>query len=190
MSTPPTQRLLTVEEYLANERTSEVRHEYVGGRLYAMSGASDRHNLIAGNLFALLRAHTRGTPCQLFVSDLKLRLTRGAVEIFYYPDLMLCCDPEDRESYYRRRPCLLVEVLSESTSLTDRREKLLAYTGIETLQAYLLVSQDRPEVTLYRRADNWREQVLTEGDVPIDCLDVRVPVQAIYDEVPGVGTSG
>lgn len=187
MSTQLAERWLTVEEYLASERASEVRHEYVGGRRYAMVGASDRHNLITGNLFALLRAHTRGTPCQLFVSDLKLRLTRGAVEIFYYPDLMLCCDPEDRDAYYRRRPCLLVEVLSESTSLTDRREKLLAYTGIETLQAYLLVSQDRPEVTLHRHGDGWRERVVTEGDVPIDCLDVRVPVHAIYEEVPGVG---
>jgi Uma2 family endonuclease len=94
-------------EYLAREDRASVRHELVGGELYAMAGASERHNRITGNLFFHLRAATRGKICRVFASDMKLRQAQGA--LFYYPDVMLVCDPEDDHPLYKQSPCLIVE---------------------------------------------------------------------------------
>ena len=188
MAMPLHDEEIGIEEYLQGELTSDVRHEYLAGQAYAMVGASDRHNLIAGNLFAALHPHVRGTGCQLFMADMKVRLEAPpAGTFFYYPDVMLCCDPDDRERYYRTRPCLLVEVLSDTTWRVDRREKLVTYTQIPTLRGYLLLDQDRPRAELYRcDADgtHWRWEQITEGEIPIDCLDASIPLAAVYDEVP------
>lgn len=175
---------LTVDDYLAGEEASEIRHEYIAGEVYAMVGASDRHNLVAGNLFAALRPHVRGGPCQLFMADMKVRVAAAAQDAFYYPDLMLACDPADRHTYYRERPCLLVEVLSEATQRIDRREKLLAYTALPSLEEYLILSQDRPLAELHRRADDWRVRRFAEGTVPIACLGVDVALATVYEDVP------
>ena len=102
---------LSIDDYLAAEEGADIRHEYIDGERYAMTGTSDRHGLIVGNLYAFLRPLLRGTPCQLFANDMKVRLRIADQDIFYYPDLLLSCDPDDRETYYRRNPCLLVEVL-------------------------------------------------------------------------------
>ncbi len=184
MKTYSESQLISVEDYLQGELTSDIRHEYMGGKVYAMVGASDRHNLIAGNLFAALRPLGRGTPCQIFMSDMKVRLNVAGEDAFYYPDLVLASDPQDRERYYRSRPCLIVEVLSEATARIDRREKLLAYTGIDSLQEYLLLAQDRPEAELHRRQDGWRALRFTEGSIPITCLDTEIPLAATYEDVP------
>jgi Uma2 family endonuclease len=183
MPTRPPRERVSVEDYLQGELISEVRHEYLGGEIYAMVGASDRHNLITGNLFAALRPLVRGTPCQVFVSDMKVRLNVAGEDVFYYPDLVLSCDPQDRATYYRNRPCLIVEVLSEATARLDRREKLLAYTSIESLQEYLLLSQDRREAELHRRRDGWRVTRFTEGAVPLACLDTEIALATLYEDV-------
>jgi len=183
MGTLPQTHVLSVEDYLEGELTAEVRHEYLGGEIHAMVGASDRHNLIALNLATALRPHVRGTGCQLFMADMKVRLTVAGDTVFYYPDLMLACDPEDRATYYRTRPCLIVEVLSRATQRIDRREKLLAYTAIDSFQDYILLSQDRPEAEIHRRENGWRAEHLSEGELTVACLKVRVPLQVIYDEV-------
>jgi Uma2 family endonuclease len=176
---------LSEQEYLEGERNSEVRHEYIAGETYAMVGASDRHGLIAGNLFAALRPHVRGTDCQLFMADMKLRVEAAGEVAFYYPDLLLSCDPGDRETYFRSRPCLIVEVLSEGTARIDRREKLFAYTQIPTLREYLLLSQDRVRAELHRRdADSWTTLDFTEGAVPFACLGCDIPLAVIYEDVP------
>ncbi len=96
----------TETEYLRSERTSEVRHEYLGGNVHAMVGASATHNLITGNLFSELRPQVRGTGCQLFMADMKVRLEKTGDTLFYYPDLLLSCDAEDRANYYRTSPAL------------------------------------------------------------------------------------
>jgi len=174
---------ISVEDYLQGEQVGEARHEYLGGDVYAMVGASDRHNLIIGNLYSTLRPHVRGTPCQLFMADMKVRFKVAGEDAFYYPDLMLACDPADRATYYRTRPCLIVEVLSEATERIDRREKLLAYTGIESLQEYILLAQDRMMAEIHRREDGWRAHVMTEGDVPLHCLGTAVPLAVIYEDI-------
>jgi len=185
MASPALNERLSEEAYLEAERAGEIRHEYLGGTPYAMVGASDRHNLIALNLATALRPHVRGTTCQLFMSDMKVRLEVAGEVLYYYPDLLLACDPDDRARYYRTRPCLIVEVLSETTERIDTREKLFAYTGIDSLQAYLLLAQDAREAQLHRRrAGGWRAQRIGGGAVPIDCLDIEIPLATIYEDVP------
>ena len=107
---------LTEEEYLENERIGEVRHEYLGGLVYAMAGASATHNLIALTLATRLRAHLRGKGCQVFISDMKVKI--AAIDIFYYPDVMVTCDPADNADYFRTSPVLIIEVASPTTAVT------------------------------------------------------------------------
>lgn len=184
MGTRAPAQQIPIDEYLQGELVSEVRHEYLGGRVHAMVGASDRHNLISVNLATALRPHVRGTACQLFMADMKVRLNVAGQDAFYYPDLLLCCDPADRAPYYRGHPCLIVEVFSEATARIDRREKLLAYTSIPSLRQYLLLSQDKMEAEIHLREDNWHRQVVSEGTVALQCLDIAVPLAVIYEDVP------
>lgn len=156
MANPPAQSPISIEIYLEGEQHGEVRHEYLAGQVYAMVDASDRHNLIRGNLMFALHQATRGDPCQVFMSDMKLRIDSAGKTYFYYPDIMVYCDPDDRERYWRTLPKLIVEVLSESTELIDRREKRLAYIQLDSLDDYLLVEQESPALILYSRARGWK----------------------------------
>src|SRR5947207_4620098 len=176
---------VTVEEYLSGELRSETRHEYIDGILYAMAGASEEHNLIATNLLAALHAHLRGEPCRVFLVDMKVRLLIARTDIFYYPDLMVACDPRDTDRYFKRYPKVLIEVLSPDTERTDRREKFLSYTGIETLEEYVLVAQDRREVTVFRRSQQWRPERLTEPQQALELASISfaVPLAEIYERV-------
>lgn len=176
---------LTVEEYLAGEQPSEVRHEYLGGAVYAMAGASDEHNAISLNLASALRSHLRGKTCRVFMADAKVRLTVANDDIFYYPDVMVACDSRDTDRFFKRFPKVLVEVLSETTERTDRREKFLSYTQIETLEEYVLVAQDKREVTMYRRANQWQPELLNKPDqrLEVASLDFALPLSGIYEGV-------
>jgi len=174
---------ISVEEYLAGEQLSEIRHEYINCQVYAMVGASDRHGLIAGNLFMSLRPQTREKKCQLFIADMKVRLQISGQDIFYYPDLLLSCDPADRETYFRQSPCLIIEVLSESTERIDRREKMLAYQTLPSLQEYVLVAQDCRQVEIYCRRNEWQPDIVNEGRFHLDCLDVDVSIDDVYLDV-------
>lgn len=153
---------LTVEEYLKAEQSSDIRHEYVDGQIFAMSGASEEHNQIAGNIYALLRPHLRGTPCRAFISDMKVKVNVQNVDIFYYPNLLVTCDPNDRERYFKTNPTLIVEVLSKSTEVTDKREKRVNYQTKKSLQEYILIFQYEIKVEVYRKdaQANWALTVL------------------------------
>ena len=111
--------LVTPEEYLEGELLSEVRHEYVAGRVFAMAGASDDHNRISLNIAASLHAQLRGKPCEAFFNDMKAKVAPA----FYYPDVMVVCDPADNHRYFRERPSVVFEVSSPDTERTDRRER-------------------------------------------------------------------
>lgn len=174
---------LSVEDYLAREEIGDVRHEYIAGEIYAMTGASRVHGLIAMNLGAFLRPLLRGGDCQAFISDMKVRLEIAGDEVFYYPDLVMSCDPDDRASDYCQAPCLVVEILSPKTRRIDRREKFLAYTSMASLGGYLLVSQDLRQVELFRRERDWQPEVFRGGAVPLCCLDEALPLEAIYEGV-------
>ena len=178
---------LSAEDYLAGERHSETRHEYLGGVVYAMAGASRGHNTISLNIASALRSHLRGKACQTFMADVKVRLEIGGDDIFYYPDVMVTCDRRDTDRYFSRFPKVLIEVLSPETERTDRREKFLSYIQIETLEEYVLVAQDKMEVTVFRRANKWQPETSTKPDLHLKLasLDFEIPLSAVYEGVKG-----
>jgi Uma2 family endonuclease len=188
---------MTVEEYLEAEERATIRHEYVDGQVFAMSGATDAHNLIAGNLYALMHGHLRGSGCRAYINDMKVQIQSR--KSFYYPDIMVTCEPFSAKSVFKDAPTLLIEVLSPSTRQIDRREKLVAYKQIDTLKEYLVVYQDRRRVEVYRRDRNghWeltvasgKEELLLQS-LPTGPLALSLDI--IYDgfDLPTiVGESG
>jgi Uma2 family endonuclease len=185
MQTALSRDYISVDDYLAGEETSQIKHEYSAGSVYAMAGASREHNRIAGNIYSILAQRLRAGPCQAFISDVKVRLEAMGDELFYYPDVMVGCDSRDTNRLYLRYPRVLVEVSSESTERLDRGEKRLAYQSIETLEEYIIVAQDRPEVTIFRRVNKWAPEcnVGLEQSFSIKSLDLRLPLTAIYEGV-------
>jgi Uma2 family endonuclease len=179
---------LTIEEYLQLENKSEIRHEYLGGQIFAMSGGSKEHNLIAGNIYSRLRSHLRGGSCSAFMADMKVRieLANQAKNIFYYPDVIVTCNPQDQDRFLLNYPCLIVEVLSPSTETTDRREKLVNYRTLESLQEYVLVSQDEIKVEVYHQdnQENWSMQTLGKGDyLELNSVGLTLTMSDIYEDV-------
>ncbi|HKX27605.1 MAG TPA: Uma2 family endonuclease [Blastocatellia bacterium] len=178
---------LTPEEYLAFEEQSNVRHEYVAGWTFAMAGAGDRQILIVGNLFARLRAHLRGTICQVYQSGMKVLIE--AANTFYYPDVFVTCETVKANTYFKNQPCLIIEVLTPGTESTNRREKLAAYFRLESLREYLLIDQDRQRIEFYRRGLEGRIQLqmLGPGDrVQFESLPnglLAMTVEEVYEDV-------
>jgi Uma2 family endonuclease len=184
MNQPATKPRISVQDYLAGEKDGEMRHEYIGGEVYAMTGASDRHALIVGAFYAALRPAARQKGCQLFVNDMKVHIRQAGEDNFYYPDPLLACDPVDRAAYYREKPSLIVEVLSDGTERIDRREKLFAYTGVASLLEYVLVAQDRRQLDIYRRTGrDWAHERVQDGTFRIESLELEVPVEAVYEDI-------
>ena len=141
MSHAQAHRPLSEDDYLLQEAEAAIKHEFISGETYAMAGASERHNRIAGNVFFHLRNVTRGKPCRAFMADMKLRI--AASTTYYYPDAMLVCDPADDHPVYKQTPCLIAEVLSPATASVDLREKWQAYRTLPSLRYYLLVDSER-----------------------------------------------
>ena len=172
-------------DYLAFEDKADVRHEFVHGEVHAMSGASARHNSIAGALYALLHGARQGSGCRPYISDVKLRLDGGT--LYYYPDVMLVCSPQDDHPLIKTQPCLLAEVISPSTEHIDRREKRAAYLRLDSLREYLVLSQDEPRIDVYQRADvtaPWLHHVLGAGDsLALRCLPLTLVVDGLYADL-------
>ena len=170
-------------EYLASESQAPVKREFVAGEVYAMAGGTARHNRISGNLYVKLDAAIRGTPCEVFMADMKVKVE--AHRAFYYPDVLLACEPGDDEPLYRSSPCLIVEVLSPSTAGIDEREKWHHYRDIPTLRHYLLIDSESRQVRLRtREGADWLEQTLGEGErLRLTCGPVRLELglEEIYD---------
>ncbi len=178
---------LTVKEYLVWERDGEVRHDYIDGRTYAMTGGSANHNKLSLRIASILLQMVRDKPCEVFINDMKIRIKEW--NAFYYPDAMLCCDPDDNDNYFRTSPCLIIEVLSPGTAGIDRREKLAAYQTLRSLQEYVLIEQDKIALEIYRRTGNtWTLEELNEEDrLRLECLDTVIPVPDIYEGVIAPG---
>jgi Uma2 family endonuclease len=181
---------ISPEDYLTGELSADVRHEYVGGRVFAMAGASADHNRIAGNVFRALGNHLEGHPCEAFSNDMKIRTHR---EVFYYPDVMVCCDPADNARYYRERPRYVFEVLSEETRRTDEREKSLAYFHTPSVEAYILIEQAEMQVTIFRRNGEtwWEAETLTQPSdvVRLDALGFEVSLERVYRRTETAGSA-
>ncbi len=173
---------LSVEDYLAGERDSEQKYEYVDGQVYAMAGASANHNRIAGNLYALIWNHQRGKPCEPMTGDM---LVKTATRRFRYPDLMVVCDNDpSSDTYVRENPILIVEVLSSSTHRKDKTEKRTEYLALPSLLEYVLIEQDIAEVVVQRRSEAWRSSYYYPGsEVTLESIGLTIPVEAIYERV-------
>jgi Uma2 family endonuclease len=175
-------RVVTPEAYLLqeNDNTSGSRHEYVNGLIYAMTGASRNHNRVTGRLYVCLSQHLQGTPCEPFQSDMKVKIQRGDDVRFYYPDVQVSC-VEETDRYYNEHPCLIVEVLSDSTQRIDRTEKRLAYQMLESLQEYVLLSQESPYLEIYRRRTEWRREGFAGSDsVTLESVGLTFLVEELY----------
>jgi len=177
------QPLLSVEDYLEGERFSEIRHEYVGGFVYAMAGASDDHSRIAINIIGELRERLRGKRCEPFGGDMKLKIPGG--QVFYYPDVLVVSDPADKAKYFREQPTVVFEVSSPETARTDQREKWYAYSLIPSLKVYVMVSQEKPELTILRRGrpGPWVAEVVTGKSAVLRLPEIKVeiPLARIYE---------
>lgn len=170
---------LSVADYLELEERSQVKHEYVEGWLYAMSGSTLGHNLVGLNVFAALRGAARPKGCQVYFSDVKVFVPSGR---FYYPDVVATCAPFEAGAVYVNAPYVIVEVLSPSTQATDRREKLRAYLTLQSLETHLIVDPDARHVEVHARVeDGWRASVYTGGEIELPCLDARLALEDIYD---------
>jgi Uma2 family endonuclease len=170
---------ISVEEYLEGEKDASIKHEYVDGRVFALAGASDTHNRVAGNIFAQLWDAAAQKGCRIYMSDIKVRALGSR---FYYPDVMVVCDETDGDPYIKEKPCLIVEILSRSTASTDRREKVDTYLSLPTLDAYVLVDSQMKQVEAFARTpEGWREDHWKgDGTVPFACLDTTLSFDAIY----------
>ena len=184
MSLPRRAQYVGVTEYLEGEKDSNTRHEYIDGQIYAMAGASDRHNRIAGNLYNRLDDHLGDGPCEPFISDMKVWVSET---VFYYPDVVVACDGPGADAYYRRQPRLIIEVSSPGTERIDRSEKLLAYKQMKSLREYVIVSQDRIHIEVFRRqrGDRWHWEVLTEleDELHLESVGLTLAVAQVYRRV-------
>ncbi|MCP5536627.1 MAG: Uma2 family endonuclease [Akkermansiaceae bacterium] len=172
-------------EYLEGEPLSEVRHEYIDGLVFAMAGSTLNHNRITLNIAGCLDELLNGSSCRPFASDVKVKVKTLASETYYYPDVVVTCHPEDTNDQFLENPTTIFEVLSESTERIDRNEKFLAYKNLESLEDYILVSQERREVTIARRKSNWQAEVFSGEDFSLQlaCSDTPLTAERIYRNV-------
>lgn len=185
------QPLISIEDYLSGEPLSEVRHEYVAGQVFAMAGGSRSHNELAGNAYSSLRFHLKNSSCRPFIGDIKVRLRIGPKDIFYYPDVVVGCDPRDTDEYSLRFPKLIIEVLSKTTERQDRLEKFEHYVTATTLEEYVLVAQNKMEVTLHRRRTNWAAEIYTAAEATflLESVDLEMSVGLLYENIHSFPTT-
>ena len=142
------QPVMTAADYLAWEAQQLERHEFVGGEVFAMAGAEDRHVTVSGNIYMALRHHLSGSPCRTFMSE--MRLSVAALGSYFYPDVMVTCSANDLASpLIKSEPKLIIEVLSPSTAAYDRGLKFSHYRSLPSLQEYVLVDIDTRAVDCY-----------------------------------------
>ena len=171
-------------DYLDNEAHAANKHEYVAGEVFAMAGASKRHGTLAGNAFIALRQHLRGKPCAVWMADMKVRV--HADSAYYYPDVVATCDPadlrQDAPKDFLQAPKLVVEVLSDSTEPVDRREKLLSYRRMPSLDEYVLIDQNKAWVEVFRRTPaGWTQDIYEAGEVVhLASVDLELPMLDLY----------
>lgn len=175
---------ISVEEYLEGEKISQTKHEFIGGEVYAMAGASERHHRICANFFIKLDSHLENSKCQAFITDMKLKADAAT---FYYPDVFVACDQQPKSEYYREEPILIIEVASPSTRQTDRREKLRAYQQIPSVHEYAVVEQDKIYIELHRRQPDgrWITYYYNHNDeeFAFESVNLNLNLSEVYNRV-------
>ena len=178
---------ITVEDFLAGDELSAVKHEYLGGIVHLMAGATIRHNNIAGNCFDSLYSQLHGKACQPHNSDTKVRIQYADHTRLYYPDAMVVSESNPDTQHFQDRPVVVVEVLSESTRRTDLAEKRDAYLTIPTLMVLVLVEPNSPSVTLHRRKPHGGFEIECHSGVdailPFPEIDAALPLAELYERI-------
>jgi len=177
-------RLISIDDYLAGEEVSSIKHEYIGGVVHAMAGATNQHNTIALNSLLSLGGQLRGKPCQPFNSDTKVRIEFPSHTRFYYPDAMVVCHPNPTTDHFQDQPVVVIEVLSESTRRSDLEEKRDAYLTLPSLKVLLFVESDRPSVIVHRRKPEGGFGVEyhsgLEGAIALPEIEAELPLAELY----------
>jgi Uma2 family endonuclease len=173
---------MTAAEYLEWEPRQKLRYEYIHGEIMAMTGGTVPHNDIAINLLSTLLPQVRASGCRINMADVKLCVNQSG--LYYYPDLMVSCHPQDINARkFIQFPKLIVEVLSPGTADRDRTDKFTDYQSILTLQEYLLISSEKISVECYRRGEGrmWLYYPYTQGDtVDLESVGMRVAIEQLY----------
>jgi Uma2 family endonuclease len=179
---------MTVEQYLAFERASETRHEFLNGEVFALAGASRKHNIIGGNVYASLHSLLRKRPCEVYQNDMRVKIRRKGH--YAYPDIVVVCGTakfEDDKQDTLLNPTVIVEVLSPSTEIYDRGMKFQYYRTVESLQEYVLISQDQIQIEHFTRQNDglWLLSDLNRIDVALELpsIECKVPLADIYEKV-------
>jgi Uma2 family endonuclease len=176
--------LISVEDYLAGELESPIKHEYVGGVVYAMAGARNVHNLIASNIHGSLYGRLRGKRCRPYNSDTKIRVRLAHQTRFYYPDVPVICRPNPQSDSFQDEPAVIFEVISKKTRRIDEGEKKDAYLTIPSLSVYALVEQDTAAVVVFRRTENGFVREVYHGMdavIPLGEIETELPLREIYE---------
>jgi Uma2 family endonuclease len=185
MVAQPHRSRMSVEEYITFERANpEVRYEFIDGQISMLAGGTADHSIISANIIRELSLALRGSPCRVYTSDMKVRLSE---QRYVFPDVSVSCDPRDQGSVEALRyPRLIVEVLSPSTEAYDRGKKFSYYRACLTIEEYVLVDTQQQAIDLYRREQEtfWRLSPLGSGDlVKLQSLGVSFPIAAVYENI-------
>lgn len=176
---------MTEAEYLAFERGSDIKHEYIDGHIYAMAGARRRHSLITGNIFASCHSQFRGQDCEVHQSELRVKISASK---YFYPDITIICGEAilaDNEFDNLLNPTVIIEVLSPSTEAFDRGDKFQYYRSIPSIQHYLLISQDKPRIEGYQRQKSglwtFKDAIGLDSNFKIEVLNFTLNLLDIYE---------
>jgi Uma2 family endonuclease len=182
---------MSIDDYLALEAQSDVRHEFSREHVIAMTGASRRHNLICGNAYAMLHQQIIDRPCEVYQSDMRVQINTGTETAYRYPDIVVVCEPPglaDTTPESLINPTVLIEVLSPSTAIIDRDPKLSEYQQIASVQAYVLISQTRPRIECYLRQPDTTWQYINiaglQNKLPLPSIECVLHLRDVYHKVP------
>ncbi len=181
---------ISVEEYLASEREAFEKHEFIDGEIVLMAGASEKHNVIANNISGELFVQFKNTKCRAFASDMRVKAVKAKQGNYYYPDIVVVCGErkfEDGRRDVLLNPAAIIEILSKSTKLKDRNEKLDSYMALESLTDYVLVDQDAMRIEHFSKIDseNWKMRLLNEPSqkLVLESADCAVSLADVYNEI-------
>jgi Uma2 family endonuclease len=187
MTSLPQPCFISIAEYLDGEEKSPVKHEYLGGTVHAMAGATNQHDAVAISSIIAIGSQLRGKPCLPFNSDTKIRIEFPDHTRFYYPDAMVVCHPNPAAEQFQDQPVLIIEVLSDSTRRTDLGEKRDAYLTISSLKVLMFVESEIPRVNLYRRKPEggfaFESHVGLDAVIPLPEIEASLPLAALYERV-------
>ena len=180
------QTVFDAEAYLAWEERQVEKHEFIAGEVFAMAGARRDHVVVSLNLASAFKQRLRGGPCQAYVADLKVRVE--AADAFFYPDVVVSCDPRDHAAdQFIAYPTLIIEVLSESTAAFDRGKKFAAYRTLPSLREYVLVDIETRRVEIFQRTpeNDWllHEYLPDCGECRFPAANVSIPFDEIFENV-------